>query len=74
MLADDSEEKSNEMPKWGTERYKRQVETICKQFLTSALEEAHLAQFLMMFILDMSYNRAAICEAEKKIRKEKGWD
>lgn len=64
---------NSSQPEWGTERYKRQVDTIYTQFTTSSLEQEHLSSFLMMFIMDKSYNRAAICEAEKKILKEKGW-
>lgn len=69
-----SEGTNYDSPKWGTDEYLSQVDTIYTQFMTSPLEEEHLAQFLVMFIQDTSYNRAAICEAENKIRKERAWD
>lgn len=54
-------------PTWGTPECKEQVETI-----TTALQSVPLNLLptaLMMYILDTSYSRPAICEAEKILRK-----
>ena len=58
-------------PEYGTQEYKNQVETI-KKFLqeTKDIKESEIQQILMMFILDTSYSRAAICQAEKEFKKE----
>ena len=50
------------------------VETITAQLDGVPMEAAELPQFLMMYIMDRDYDRAGICEAEKKIRRERGWE
>jgi hypothetical protein len=52
---------------------KRQAETIAKALRDVPMEKDELPSFLMMWVEDMTYDRAAICEAEKLIRKERGW-
>ena len=58
-------------PEYGTEKYKNQVETI-KKFLNSVKDmgEHVVQETLVMFMIDTSYSRAAICQAEKEFKKE----
>lgn len=55
-------------PSKGTSEYDDQVDAICTLFNNRQLSSKSLNHFLMSFILDTSYSRAAICEAEHKIR------
>ena len=58
----------SEQPQPGDERYNRQVETIFK--VCSSADNYKMAeQMSLMYVLDMSYHRAAICEALKKLEK-----
>lgn len=59
-------------PEYGTEVYKNQVDTIKKQLSFWVIEDKgfSVGQVIMMFILDISYSRAAICQAEKEWKKE----
>jgi hypothetical protein len=49
--------------------YQQQVETIRKQAQAAGITAAELPRFLLLFIMDLSYDRAAICEAEKELRR-----
>lgn len=49
-------------PEPGTERYQRQVETICKQAEAAGIGVKDLDCFLLLFVLDESYSRAASCD------------
>jgi len=58
-------------PEPGTERYKEQVERILKLLRgAKAKTQDEVERLLMLYILDMSYARPAICEAETIYRKE----
>lgn len=50
------------------------VETITAQLDGVEMEKSELPTFLMMYIMDRDYDRAGICEAEKKIRQARGWE
>ncbi len=56
-------------PEHGTPKYKKQVKEIVGHWNRCDFEEDEITSFLMMFIMDKSYARAAICEAENKIKK-----
>lgn len=58
-------------PDYGSEEYKEQVEQIVLALGNQGFTEEKLDGFLMMFILNHSYSRAAICEARKKILRGK---
>lgn len=58
-------------PDFGTSEYKDQVERIVKGLTDVEMAPDELPQFLMMWILDPNYSRAAICEAEKILRRNK---
>ena len=55
---------------YGTEQYKKQVDAIYTAISTSDFEAEELDQALMLYIMDMSYHRAAISEARKRLMKE----
>ena len=59
-------------PKQGTDEYKNQVETI-KGFVSRvwSLGKDAVNSALLIFVLDTSYSRAAICQAESEVRREK---
>lgn len=57
-------------PEYGTEKYKSQVDTIVCGLGSVPMYKDELSSFLMMYILDESFSRAAICEAEKIIRRK----
>lgn len=57
-------------PAFGTEAYNGQVETIVTAIGEVAdLTAEEFPKFLMMYITDTSFSRAAICEAENRLRK-----
>ena len=57
-------------PDPGTKEYDDQVSQIFVKFTKLGLLETELHDFLLNFyIVDMSYNRGAICDAETKIKK-----
>lgn len=60
-------------PDAGTPDYKRQVEMITNQLRGVPMLESELDQFLCIYVMDRTIARAAICEAEKLIQKERGW-
>lgn len=60
-------------PEYGTDGYKEQINTITTALRDVPMEESELPSFLMLYIMDRSFSRAAICEAEKNIRRAKGW-
>lgn len=49
------------------------VETITAQLDGVPMEPSELPQFLMMYVTDPDYDRAGICEAEKVIKRQRGW-
>lgn len=49
------------------------VETITAQLDGVPMEPGELPQFLMMYVADPDYDRAGICEAEKTIKRQRGW-
>lgn len=57
-------------PEYGSQEYKNQVETIFKIISTTDCIIDELPRFLLPFIMDMEYHRAAICEAEKRLKRE----
>jgi hypothetical protein len=59
-------------PKPGTPEYKQQVETIVTALGSTPMKSSELPQFLMLYILDPSFSRGAISEAEKKLRSALG--
>ena len=54
-------------------KHAEQVEVITTALRDVPMEPGELPQFLMLYIEDMSFGRGAICEAEKKIKQERGW-
>jgi len=58
-------------PVKGTPEWKNQVDTIWTQFTAAALTKEDLSQFIFMFLLDRSYSRSAIAEADHKILNQK---
>ena len=56
-------------PAFGTDEYKQQVEQIVQALSSVPMEPGELSGFLMLYILDESFSRAAICEAEKLIKR-----
>lgn len=69
----DKEAKAKQ-PEYGTEEYKNQVETIKMRLddVKDLIEKDQklIGQVLMMFIFDMEYHRAAICQAEKEWKRD----
>lgn len=51
-------------PEYGTEEYKKQVDEIYSILLNADITENELSGALVLWILDLRYSRAAICEAE----------
>ena len=49
------------------------VETITAQLEGVPMEPSELPSFLMMYITDLDFDRAGICEAEQLIIRERGW-
>lgn len=49
------------------------VETITAQLDGVPMEPSELPQFLMAYIMDPSFDRGGICEAEKTIKRQRGW-
>lgn len=60
-------------PEPGTPKYKEQVEAITSALRDVPMEQDELSSFLMMWITDRAFSRAAICEAEKLVRRARGW-
>jgi hypothetical protein len=54
-------------PEHGTQAYRDQVETISTAL--KYVPHEMLGDALMLYVLDTSFSRAAICEAEKVLRK-----
>jgi len=61
-------------PRVGTSEYKEQVVTIVTALGQVPMEPQELPMFLMMYITDRTYSRAAICQAEKEIKIQRGWN
>lgn len=60
-------------PMPGTPEYLNQVATIKARIIDVAdLGESAIQKVLFMFICDTSYSRAAICQAEKEAKHERG--
>lgn len=53
---------------------KNQIKTIKTVLKNSVEKEEDIPKVLMMFIVDMSFERAAICQAEKEFRQEQGYE
>jgi hypothetical protein len=61
------DDKTARGPVYGTKEYLDQVATIKARILDVAdLGKAAIDQVMMIFIVDDSYSRAAICQAEKE--------
>ena len=59
---------ASKQPAYGTEKYKEQVETISK-VCCEAPDHKTADQMVLLYVLDLEYNRAAISEALKLIDK-----
>ena len=57
-------------PEYGSDDYKNQVLTMYKVISTSDCTRDEVDKFLMPYIMDMSYHRAAIAEARKRLLRE----
>lgn len=58
-------------PEYGTPKYKEQVDRILTALTGSGVtEDKQIDGIMLLYAMDMSYSRAAICEAEKRYRRE----
>ena len=49
------------------------VETIVAQLDGMEMEANELTSFMMLYIMDPAFDRGGICEAEKIIKRARGW-
>ena len=62
-------------PQPGTQEYRNQVENIVKgvsYLMPESPSESDLSRLFLMYVMDMSYHRAAICEAMKFVKRKVG--
>lgn len=57
-------------PEPGTPAYEAQVNEIVDFVSVQGRPEVDLPDMLLLWILDMSYHRGAICEASKRLRRD----
>ncbi len=60
-------------PEYGTDAYKQQVETIRTVIGGAAADMKEAERMSMLYIMDTSFSRAAICQALKEVKTENGW-